>query len=65
MNNFDDAVPPQRYGDNLSGNNIYNAGSFRGGGHGVINIIRHMNWVDVAVLLRDLVGHGVLNMWVQ
>ncbi len=41
-------------------NKIDNAPLFRRGGHGVINIIRHMNYFKDAVPLRDLVGHGVI-----
>ncbi len=43
-------------------NKIDNAPLFRRGGHGVINIIRHMNCFKDAVLLRDLVGHGVIDI---
>ncbi len=32
---------------------------FRGGGHGVIEIVCHMNWVDDAVPFRGG-GHGVI-----
>ena|GEM_PF-3788116 len=50
-------APPQRYGDNLSGNNIYDAVPFRGGGHGGIKIISHMNLINDAGSFRGG-GHG-------